>query len=477
MDSLISIFGIFVVMTLCWSMSPARRVVAWRVVVGGLALQFALAFLTLRTAWGQAFFQWAGELFNVLLGYVSAGSEFVFGKAYREHFFAFQILPTIIFFSALMSFLYYLGVMQALIRFLSDVMQKTLGTSGAETLSTSANIFVGQTEAPLVVKPYIGDMTKSELMTIMIGGFATTAGGVLAACVAMGMDASHLMAASVIAAPATIVVAKLMQPELETPLTLGKDAKQPESPAENAVHAITMGAGEGLSLAFNVAACLIVFIAAIAAINGVLGWICGHVGDWSARRVLAGDATAMNELPVAARGLIAVSLERFPDAVAKDWASFWTLERLFGYAFAPLAWCIGMSWSDALRVGELLGVRMISNELIAYSQLENWMKAAPDARPISDRAIILATYALSGFANFSSIGIQVGGIGPMAPHRQKDLARLGFRAMLGGTLATMMTACVAGVFLTDQDVAAYRKKLDAKASAATLALDSRVSRL
>jgi CNT family concentrative nucleoside transporter len=455
MESSVSFLGLFVMMFLAWLMSSNKRVVNLRVVIGGVGLQFALAYLVLRTSGGRAFFDAAGNAFNELLGCVDAGSKFVFGDEYARYFFAFRILPTIIFFAALMSLLYYLNVMQVVIRALAWIMQRTLKTSGAETLSTSANIFVGQTEAPLVVKPYVGSMTDSELMCIMVGGFATTAGGVLAVCVGMGVDAGHLMAASVIAAPATILIAKLIQPETERPVTLDADVEQPKSPASNLVDAITLGAGEGLMLAFNVAACIIVFLALIELINRLLAWSAMEFGHFTA---YAMDSTLREGLGGA---LGAKSSALFGEAVGRDLGSSFSLQKMLGWAFAPLAWVLGMGWADAKKVGELLGIRMMANELVAYAQLSDWMKQSTvTGEPVvSQRAMILATYALSGFANFSSIGIQVGGIGPMAPHRQKDIARLGLRAMLGGTLATMMTACVAGVFLTDADVADHAARM------------------
>jgi len=454
MEPFVSFLGLFVMMFLAWLMSSHKRIVNLRVVIGGLALQFALAWLVLRTPGGRAFFDFAGKAFNELLACVDAGSRFVFGEEYTRYFFAFRILPTIIFFASLMSLLYYLNVMQVVIRALAWIMQRTLRTSGAETLSTSANIFVGQTEAPLVVKPYVGSMTNSELMCIMIGGFATTAGGVLAVCVGMGVDAGHLMAASVIAAPATILIAKLMQPETERPVTANADVEQPKSPAANAVDAITLGAGEGLMLAFNVAACLIVFLALIELVNRLMAWSAMSYAGYMASSL---DSTLQTGLGTGAGSRSAAA---FADSLGRQFADVFSLQRLFGWIFAPLAYVLGMGWEDAKKVGELLGIRMIANELVAYGQLTAWMNQTASGDPVlSQRAIILATYALSGFANFSSIGIQVGGIGPMAPHRQKDIARLGLRAMLGGTLATLMTACVAGVFLTDDDIARHAENM------------------
>jgi CNT family concentrative nucleoside transporter len=297
-------------------------------------------------------------------------------------------------------------------------------------------------------------MTQSELMCVMVGGFASTAGGVLALGVSMGLDAGHLMTASVISAPASILIAKLIQPEVETPETLGTRAAQPKSPADNAVHAITMGAGEGVWLALNVAACIIAFLALIAMANGILAWLGGFTGRFLAARLGGEFIAALGpSLGDTASGILA-------SAWSKAGSSLISLEQLLGWIFAPLAWLMGLAWHDAIKVGELLGIRMAANEVVAYAKLSEWMRAPGDP-VISQRAMVLSTYALSGFANFSSIGIQVGGIGPMAPHRQKDLAKLGFRAMLGGTLATLMTACIAGMLLSESDLAAHEEKMRA----------------
>ena len=410
MERFISFAGLFVMMGLAWLMSSHKRTLQWRTIVGGLALQFIFAFLTLRTAPGQALFAKLGDIFTSLLGFVDAGSVFVFGLPSQGDdnglllldTFAFGILPSIIFFSSLMSILYHFHVMQRIVRLTAVVMQRALNISGAESLSVAANIFLGQIEAPLVVRPYLSTMTQSELMTIMMAGFATVAGGVLAAYVKMGIDAGHLVTASVIAAPASIVIAKIMQPEVEEPLTRGQMVVEVETGTINAIEAAAVGALDGLKLALQVGAIIIAFLALIAMFKFAFEWPLGLIGS---------------EL---------------------------TLEESLGYLFAPFAWAMGIEWGDCLKAGELLGTRMLSNEFIAYMQLGELMKGEQDLSP---RSVVILTYALCGFANFGSIGVQLGGIGAMAPNRQADLARLGLRAMLGGTLAGFMTACIAGMLI------------------------------
>jgi len=410
MERFVSFSGLFMMMGLAWLMSSHKRAIQWRIIVGGLALQLAFAFLTLRTAPGQALFAQLGDLFTSLLGFVDAGSVFVFGMPSQGpddgrrllDTFAFGILPSIIFFSALMSILYHFHVMQRIVRLTAIVMQRTLNISGAESLSVAANIFLGQIEAPLVVRPYLSTMTQSELMAIMTAGFATVAGGVLAAYVKMGIDAGHLVTASVIAAPAAIVIAKIMQPEVEEPLTRGRVVVEVETETVNAIEAAAAGALEGLKLALQVGAIIIAFLALIAMFKFAFEWTLGLFGS---------------EL---------------------------TLEMALGYMFGPFAWAMGIERGDCLKAGELLGTRMISNEFIAYMQLGELMKGE---QGLSPRSEVILTYALCGFANFGSIGVQLGGIGAMAPNRQADLARLGLRAMLGGTLAGFMTACIAGMLI------------------------------
>lgn len=411
MERLISLFGLLIMVALALALSADWRKVDRRILLGGLGLQFALALLVLKTAFGQAFFGYIGAFFAALLNYVDAGAHFVFGADFGEHFFAFKVLPTIIFFAALMGVLYHLGWVQYVVMAFAWVMQRTLRTSGAESLAAAANVFVGQTEAPLVVRPYVASMTRSELMALMVGGFATIAGGVLAAFVGLGIDAGHLMAASVISAPASLVVAKAMQPEVEVPKTLGRVAIEVERPATNVVEAATNGTLDGLRLALNVGAMIIVALALIALLDGAVGLLGRAVG-----------------YVVGVEGLE------------------WSLSAALGYLFAPFAWLMGIEAKDCLAAGELLGKKMVANEFVSYIQLSQWLQPGSGVE-LSPRSVVILTYALCGFANFSSIGIQIGGIGSIAPTRRGELARLGFRAMLGGTLACFMTACVAGILL------------------------------
>ncbi len=411
MERLISLLGLFVFMGLAWLIGERNKSINWRIVAGGLFLQFALALFIFKTPIGAAVFQAAGYFFESLLGFVDAGTSLVFGEEYAHHFFAFKVLPTIIFFSSLMFVLYHLGLFQKVIGACAWAMQRTLGTSGAETVSAAANVFVGQTEAPLIVGPYVESMTKAELMALMVGGFATIAGGVLAAYVSLGVDAVHLLAASVISAPAALLIARLMIPETEPSRTMGKVSVHVEKKHANVVHAASEGALEGLKLTLNVAALLIAVLALVAMADAILsatgGWVGGLFGydHWD-----------------------------------------WSLANIFGYAFAPIAWLLGIPWADALYAGELMGLKIVFNEFIAYTQMVEWLQ--PDSGvALSERSTLILTYALCGFANFGSVGIQIGGIGGIAPGRRVELARLGIKAMLGGALATMMTACVAGILL------------------------------
>ncbi len=414
MHRLISVLGILVFILIAWLMSSHKRRVSPRIIVGGLLLQFVFATFILQTTIGSRVFDGIDFAFTALLGCVSAGSEFVFGPGYAEHFFAFKVLPTIIFFSAFMSIFYYYGVMQFIVSLFARGMQITLGTSGAETLSAAANVFVGQTEAPLVIRPYISTMTYSELNAIMIGGFATMAGGVLAAFVDMGISAKHLLSASVMAAPAGLMIAKILQPEVDEPKTLGHVKLDVKDPSANVLEAIANGAVGGLQLALNVGAMLIVFLALIHLINLLLGWTGAQFG--------------------------------YVDGTGDNLEYVWSLEAALGFLFQPIAWLIGIEWKDCGKAGELLGLKMAANEFIAYARLSEWSK--PDSPvEISERTKLLMTYALCGFANFSSIGIQLGGIGGIAPDRRGDLARLGLRAMLGGSIVAFINASVANIML------------------------------
>ena len=411
MERLISLFGLVVMIALVFAMSADRRKVDRRLVVAGVGLQFLLALLVLKTGPGQVLFGYIGAFFTALLNYVDAGSSFVFGDAFGEHFFAFKVLPTIIFFAALMGVLYHLGLVQYVVMAFAWVMQRTLRTSGAESLAAAANIFVGQTEAPLVVRPYVASMTRSELMALMVGGFATIAGGVLAAFVGLGIDAGHLVAASVISAPAALLVAKVMQPEVEESKTLGRISIEVERTATNVVEAAANSTLDGLRLALNVAAMLIAALGLIALVDGALGLLGQGVG-------------------------YLLGIEGLE----------WSLSAALGYLFAPFAYLMGIEAKDCLLAGELLGKKMVANEFVSYVQLSQWIQPGSGVE-LSQRSVIILTYALCGFANFGSIGIQIGGIGGIAPERRRDLARLGFRAMLGGSLACFMTACVAGILL------------------------------
>jgi CNT family concentrative nucleoside transporter len=429
MERFVSFLGLNAMMLVAWLMSSNRRGIQMRIVVGGVLLQFAFALFILRTNAGSLLFDQIGRMFHASIACVEAGSRFLFDlqpsssdpQQFREavndqmvppftllRTFAFGVLPTIVFFSSLMSVLYHLGIMQRIVAVTSWIMQKTLRTSGAETLSTAANIFVGQTEAPLVIRPYLASMTLSELHAVMVGGFANTAGGVLAAYVQMGMDAGHLVTASVISAPASLVIAKIMIPETEMPKTLGTARVSTERTSVNVIEAITAGATDGLKLAVNVGAMLLAFLSIIAMANLIIG----SIGEWL--------------------GFVE--------------GSKWTLERLLAYVCFPFAWIMGIPFHDCHKAGELIGIKTVANEFLAFAELARWMSQEGPGHP-EPRTVMILTYALAGFANFSSIGIQIGGIGAIVPQRRSDLARLGFRAMIGGALAGFMTACVAGILL------------------------------
>ncbi len=417
MHQMIACFGYFVMIFLAWLMSSHRTRFPWRVVIGGSLLQITFAWLILNTTTGLNIFSVIGDFFTQLLGFVDAGSSMVFGKDYGQHFFAFRVLPTIIFFSALMSVLYHLGVMQVVVKAISRIMQVTLGTSGAESLSASANIFVGQTEAPLVVRPYVAKMTRSELMSIMVGGFATIAGGVMAAYIDMGISAAHLVTASVISAPAGLLIAKVLVPETEVPETLGVSHHEMPRTTKNLIEAATTGTSDGLQLALNVGAMLIAFLALIAMVDYGLE----HISSW-----------VMAKMNIEAKPL--------------------TLTSILGTLFSPLAWLMGVEWKECSAAGELFGLKLVATEFVAYERLGGWSKLAADARPLSERATVIMTYCLCGFSNFASIGIQIGGIGALAPERRRELTEIAFRAMLGGSLACCMTACLAGVLWQSNSV-------------------------
>ena len=416
------LFGLAVLIGITWLFSNNKRAVDWKLVATGITLQIAFAALVILVPGGRDVFDALGKGFVKILSYVNEGSGFIFGSLMDTKnygfIFAFQVLPTIIFFSALMGVMYHLNIMQAIVRVMAWAITKVMRVSGAETTSVCASVFIGQTEAPLTVRPYIARMTQSELLTMMIGGMAHIAGGVLAAYVGMlgGGDpvqqafyAKHLLAASIMAAPATLVVAKLLIPETGTPLTRGTVKMEVEKTSSNIIDAAAAGAGDGLKLALNIGAMLLAFIALIALLNAPLTWI--------------GDVT----------GLAA--------AIGKPT----NLSTIFGYVLAPIAWVIGTPWADATTVGSLIGQKVVINEFVAYTELSQIVNGQIAGVSLSEEGRLIATYALCGFANFSSIAIQIGGIGGLAPERRHDLAKFGLRAVLGGTIATFMTATIAGV--------------------------------
>jgi len=400
------LIGMILLLGIAFILSNNRRKINYRIIGWGLSLQFIFGILILKTPLGKPLFGFFDKVITRLISFSDAGSDFLFkslipGVGYHEAMvnFAFRALPTIIFFSSLMTVLYHFGVIQFIIKWIARIMQKTMGTSGSETLSVAANIFVGQTEAPLLIRPFIRTMTQSELMAVMTGGFATVAGGILALYVIWLKDipgiAGHLLAASVMSAPAAMVVAKIIYPETDLSETSGDLNIKIEKPDSNAMEALGRGATEGLKLAANVAAMLVAFVALVAMINYLL---------------------------------------TFADT---------SLQGILGFVFRPLAWAMGISWDEAQMVGVLMGEKITLTELIAYSDLRD-LKLE---HAISDRSAIIASYALCGFANFASIGIQLGGIGGMAPERRKDLAALALKAMLGGALASWMTASIAGILI------------------------------
>ncbi|HLK33703.1 MAG TPA: nucleoside transporter C-terminal domain-containing protein [Terriglobales bacterium] len=405
------ILGLLTMLLLAFIFSTNRRAIRFKTVGWGLGLQFAFAVLVLRWEVGRKVFQVIGDYVTRLLSYSFAGSEFVFGELGKKGshlglYFAFQVLPTIIFIAAFFAVLYHFGIMQFIIRQAARVMTRFMGASGAESLNVAASIFMGQTEAPLTIRPYLPDVTRSELMTIMTSGMAHVSGGIMAAYIMFGIDAKALLSAVIMTAPGTILISKMLVPETEKPLTAGKvELAEMEDKSENAIGAIARGTTDGLYLALNVAAMLISFLALIALSNGILGGI--H------------------------NGLAHVGFTHFPQS----------LQTIFGTIFAPIAWLIGVPWKDCMAVGNLLGTRMVMNELVAFSLL------GPQKAVLAQRSFTIATFALTGFANFSSIGIQIGGIGALAPNKKGELARLGLRAMLAGTMANMMSASIAGMLL------------------------------
>lgn len=413
---LISIFGLVALLGICYLMSNNRSKINWQLVIWGIGLQFIFGILVLKTGPGLWLFEKLNTGAMALLGFSQQGTNFLFSSFISGKIdsglvnFTFNVLPTIIFFSSLMTVGYYLGAMQWVVNIFAIAMQKTMKCSGAETLSTAANIFVGQTEAPLVVKPYVKDMTRSELLAVMVGGFANTAGGVLAAYVGMLYQyfpdiAGHLIAQSVMSAPAALACAKIVMPETEKPLTAGSHIKMVHEKIDaNVIDAAARGASEGLTLALNVACMLLAFIALIALLNAILVGTC--------------------------------KLVNAPVII--------TIETVLGVLGTPFAWLMGVPVQDAWQVGKLIGVKTGVNEFVAYLQLADLLKQGTH---MSYRSIVIATYALSGFSNFSSIAIQIGGISAIAPNKRHDLAKLGLKAMLVGSIATFMTATIAGILI------------------------------
>ncbi len=418
MERFTGLLGILAVLLAAYLFSTDRRRIRWRTIAWGLALQFLFAYLVLRFSFGQEAMTWAGAVVTKMLSATFAGTQILFGQlglpnsgalgnllgANKGAIFAFQVLPTIIFISAFFALLYHIGLMQIVIRGLAWIMLKTMRISGAESMNVAASIFMGQTEAPLTIRPFLAKATRSELMTIMTSGMAHVSGGIMAMYIAQGVAPQHLLAAVIMTSPGTILVAKMLVPETQVPATEGRVVipKDELHKDENLIGAIARGAIDGGKMAFNVAIMLVAFLALVALLDSLLGWTHG--------------LNYMHWVPG-------------------------SLGQILGFIFAPVAWLIGVPWHDCGAIGNLLGTRMALNEVIAYISL-GAQKAA-----LAPRSFIIATFALCGFANLSSIGIQIGGIGALVPERRNDLAKLGFRAMLAGTMANLISASIAGMFL------------------------------
>jgi CNT family concentrative nucleoside transporter len=417
MERFTGLLGIAAILLVAWLCSHHRKDIKLRVILWGMGLQFGFALLVLRTSFGKLF-QAASIGVAAMLGYAQAGSTFVFGDllgspansakirdavdsthTHGPTIFAFQVLPIIIFIASFFAILYYLGIMQWVVKAFAIAMQKVMGASGAESLNVAASIFMGQTEAPLTIRPFLAGLTQSELFTIMVSGMAHVSGAVMAAYVFFAhVEIQHLLTAVIMTAPATIMLAKMFEPEVDTPVTAGKVEVRLEKTAVNVIDAAAQGAGDGLHLCLNIAAMLIAFLALIALVNGIFGWAHGLV-SW------------------------------IPSS----------MQDLFGFVFSPVAWLLGVSWNDCSSIGRLLGERLVTNEFIAFIDLGQIRER------LTPKSFTIATYALCGFANFSSIAIQVGGIGALAPSRKSDLARMGLRAVAAGTMANFMSACIAGM--------------------------------
>ena len=402
---LTGIFGIVAILAIAVALSHNRRQIRWRVVAWGLGLQLLFAIFVLRIPAGQQLFRALGSFVTGILSYSYVGSQFVFGELGKPDsslgvIFAFQLLPAIIFVSALFAIMYYLGIMQLIVRAFALLMSRVMGASGAESLNVAASIFMGQTEAPLTIRPFLSRMTRSELMTVMTSGMAHISGSIMVAYIAFGIEARHLLTAVIMTAPGTIMMAKLFEPETEVPETYGKVKLDMPKQDVNLLDAAARGTSEGLTLMLNVIAMLVAFVALVALLNGGFGAVHGYL-PW------------------------------FPP----------DLQTVLGWIFRPIAWIMGVPWHDSGTIGSLLGTRMVLNEFIAYSQL------GPLKPELDPRSFTIASFALAGFANFSSVGIQLGGIGALVPERKRDLARLGIRAMLAGTLANFLSATIAGMLL------------------------------
>ena len=404
------LLGLLTMLALAYLFSTDRRAIKPKIVLWGLGLQISLAFLVIRWTGGQRLFLRMGNAVTKVLSYSYVGSEFVFGELGKQNssigfIFAFQVLPTIIFIASLFALLYYLGVMQVVIRAAAWAMQRFMGASGAESLNVAASIFMGQTEAPLTIRPFLPDLTQSELMTIMTSGMAHVSGGIMAAYIAFGVEARHLLTAVIMTAPGTLLISKMLVPETGEPKTMGVVHMENVERDQNFIGALARGTSEGLGMALNVGAMLIAFLAVIALTNGIMGgvhnWLGGHGILW------------------------------FPSS----------LQQIFGWIFAPVAWIIGVPWNDCVQIGNLLGTRMVVNEMVAFSIL------GPMKGTLDPRSFTIATFALCGFANFSSIGMQIGGIGALAPNQKAQIAKFGIRAMLAGTMANLMSASIVGIFL------------------------------
>lgn len=410
MDRFTGILGMLTVLGLAYAFSANRQAIRYKTVAWGLGLQIAFAFLIMRWEYGRLFFEKLGAAANWLLDFAYYGTSFVFGdlgqkNSPRGFYFAFQALPTIIFIAALFAVLYHLGIMQLVVKAAARVMTSLMGASGAESLNVAASIFMGQTEAPLTIRPFLPKVTRSEMMTIMTSGMAHVSGGMMAAYIAYGIQAKHLLAAVIMTAPGTILLAKILVPETERPLTAGRVENVQMERDENILGAISRGTIDGLHLALNVAAMLISFIALIYLVDGCFG---------AAHNVLASHGVGW-----------------FPSSV----------EQIFGWIFSPVAWLIGIPWRDCPTIGNMLGLRMVTNELVAFQRL------GPMQSTLDPRSYTIATFALCGFANFSSIGIQIGGIGALAPNKRTELAQLGMRALMAGTMANLMSASIVGIMM------------------------------